>query len=48
MNNNQSAQFGHMLIRWRHGIAERVCMAIGPLEVGEKKYRASWKLIILG
>jgi hypothetical protein len=48
MNNNQSAQFGHMLIRWSDGIARRICMAVGPLEVWDEKYCASWKLIVLG
>ncbi len=49
MDNNQSAQMGHMLIRRRHDrFAERSCMATGPLEVEERKYRARWKLIMLG
>jgi len=48
MNNNQSSQFGHMLIKRHNGIARRVCMVVGPLDVSEKKYCSNWELIILG
>jgi Heterokaryon incompatibility protein (HET) len=48
MNNNQNASFGHMLIRWDNGMARRICMCIGPLEIWEEKYCSKWKLIILG
>jgi hypothetical protein len=48
MNNNQSSQFGHMLIKRDNGFARRVCMVVGPLEVSYETHCSNWELIVLG
>jgi hypothetical protein len=45
LNNDGAPEFGHMLVRWKEGIAERVCMARGP---AMPPRQAEWKMIVLG